>query len=937
MGIGTVAVYPFEDRNSLHRLKADESYQIGEVGHPVRAYCRSMRSSVSPGMPARMPYIPGMASCRRTRTWPRLARPRASPSSGPTLGCVGADRQQGACDRGARGGRAAGAGVFGALGIGRRVGGGSGGDGRSRCSSRQSPVAAGGVCAGSPSRPALREAVKAARREAESAFGDPTVFLEQAVINPRHIEVQILADNQGNVIHLFERDCSVQRRHQKVVELAPAPNLRGSARGSSPMRWPLPGRSAIAVQAPSSSCSTSRSTCIHRDESANSGGAHGDRGDHRCGSGGQAVAHRVRARRWMIWALARRSFRSAGAAMQCRITTEDPANGFRPTPGGSPATAAPGGAGIRLDGGTNTGCGDQRALRLDAGQIDLSRPRFRDRVRARPPSVGGVPDPRCDHEHPVPASGARGSGFRAGPGDDIVHRERPQLLTARVPRRPRHQDPELSGRCDSQQAARDRALDGVPAGQVARSRSDRASAGGLEAATRSNWGPRVSRRGCAINPPSASPTPRSAMRISRCWRPGCAPPVCCGGALHRAVDPAAAVGGVLGWGDLRCGAALLEGGPVGAVGRDAGGDPEHLSADAAARPQHRRLHPLSGARSHGRSSRGDSDRDRIFRIFDALNNVDSMRPAIDAVRESGTAVAEVAMSYTGDLVRPGREPVHTGLLPEAWPSRSSRPVRMCWRSRTWPVCSAQRQRRHWSRALRQQVRPAGARAYPRYCRWSAGKLFGGVGGRSERRRRGGGAVGRHNKPARSERDRCRGRKYQLRHRPVPAMRYAIWSRIGRRCERYTRRSNPGCRAPTGRVYHHEIPGGQLSNLRPQAIALGLGNRFEEIETAYAGADRMLGRLVKVTPSSKVVGDLALALVGAGVHADEFAADAARFDIPDSVIGFLRGELGNPPGGWPEPVRTQVLAGRRLAKPDRALVEEDETELAVTRHSSVKPR
>ncbi|MCM3487675.1 ATP-grasp domain-containing protein, partial [Kocuria rosea] len=72
---------------------------------------------------------------------------------------------------------------------------------------------------------ALPEALAAAMREADTAFGDPTVFLEQAVLRPRHIEVQILADSEGGMVHLFERDCSLQRRHQKVVEIAPAPNL----------------------------------------------------------------------------------------------------------------------------------------------------------------------------------------------------------------------------------------------------------------------------------------------------------------------------------------------------------------------------------------------------------------------------------------------------------------------------------------------------------------------------------------------------------------------------------------------------------------------------------------------------------------------------------------------------------------------------------------
>jgi pyruvate carboxylase len=136
------------------------------------------------------------------------------------------------------------------------------------------------------------------------------------------------------------------------------------------------------------------------------------------------------------------------------------------------------------------------------------------------------------------------------------------------------------------------------------------------------------------------------------------------------------------------------------------------------------------------------------------------------------------------------------------------------------------------------------------------------------------------------------------------------------------------------VYHHEIPGGQLSNLRTQAIALGMGDRFEEIEAMYAAADRMLGRLVKVTPSSKVVGDLALHLVGAGVDPKEFEADPGRFDVPDSVIGFLHGELGDPPGGWPEPFRTKALAGRPAPRGIAELTDEDRSGLATDRKATL---
>ena len=316
----------------------------------------------------------------------------------------------------------------------------------------------------------------------------------------------------------------------------------------------------------------------------------------------------------------------------------------------------------------------------------------------------------------------------------------------------------------------------------------------------------------------------------------------------------------------------------------------------------------------------------IYRIFDALNNVESMRPAIDAVRETGTAVAEVAMSYTGDLSDPGEnlytldyylkladQIVDAGAHVLAIKDMAGLLRPQAATALVGALCSRFDLPVH----VHTHDTPGGQLA-TYVAAWQAGASA--VDGAAAP------LAGTTSQPALSsivaaaahtEYDTglslasvCELEPYWEALRKV----YAPFE--------------SGLRAPTGRVYHHEIPGGQLSNLRQQAIALGFGDRFEEIEESYAGADRILGRLVKVTPSSKVVGDLALALVGAGVSADEFASDPARFDIPDSVIEFFRGELGDPPGGWPEPLRTKALAGRPPAKPTQELTPDDEAALAL---------
>src|SRR5258707_4557532 len=228
LGVGTVAVYAYEDRNSQHRLKADESYQIGEIGHPVRAYL-SVDEIVATARRAGADAVyPGYGFLSEN---PDLAA--ACAAAGITFVGPSAEVLEltGNKSRAIAAAREAGLPVLTSsapsASVDELVAAASSAEGGMRFPLFVKAVAGGG---GRGMRrvtdiAALPEAIEAASREAEAGSGGPTVYLEQAVINPRHIEVQILADTHGNVMHLFERDCSVQRRHQKVIELAPAPNL----------------------------------------------------------------------------------------------------------------------------------------------------------------------------------------------------------------------------------------------------------------------------------------------------------------------------------------------------------------------------------------------------------------------------------------------------------------------------------------------------------------------------------------------------------------------------------------------------------------------------------------------------------------------------------------------------------------------------------------
>jgi pyruvate carboxylase len=310
----------------------------------------------------------------------------------------------------------------------------------------------------------------------------------------------------------------------------------------------------------------------------------------------------------------------------------------------------------------------------------------------------------------------------------------------------------------------------------------------------------------------------------------------------------------------------------------------------------------------------------VFRIFDALNDVDQMRPAIEAVRETGTAVAEVALCYTGDLTDPAEDlytlDYYLGLADRIVEAGAHVLAVKDMAGLLRPAAA-----RRLVTALRERFDlpvhlhthdTAGGQLATLLAAVDAGVDAVDVASAS--------MAGTTSQPPASALVAAlahTGRDTGLDLRAVMDLE-PYWEAVRRVYAPF----ESGLPSPTGRVYDHEIPGGQLSNLRQQAIALGLGEKFEQIEATYAAADRILGRLVKVTPSSKVVGDLALHLVAVGADPAEFADNPQQFDVPDSVVGFLSGELGDPPGGWPEPFRTKALQGRTPPRRRADLTEDD---------------
>jgi len=933
IGVATVAVFPFEDRWSEHRLKADESYQIGELGHPVRAYLdpdEIVRVAVECGADA---VYPGYGFLSEN---PALAE--ACAAAGITFIGPGDDvlTLTGNKARAIAAARAAGVPTLQSVDPSTDV--------EALLAAAEAipaPLFVKAVAGGGgrgmrrvDDRAQLREAIETCMREAEGAFGDPTVFIEQAVVDPRHIEVQILADGEGNVIHLFERDCSVQRRHQKVVEIAPAPNLdpeirdrmcADAVRFAQQIGYKNAGTVEFLLDPNGDYVFIEMNPRIQVEHTVTEEVTDVD-----------LVQSQIRIAAGATLAdlgLSQDSIALRGAAMQCRITTEDPANNFRPDTGKITAYRSPGGPGVRLDGGT-TYTGAEVSAHFDSmlakltcrgrtHQLAVEKARravaefrirgvatnipFLQAVLDDPDFIAGDVTTSFIETHPhllvARSSADRGTKLLTYLADVTVNQPHGAAPTSLDPAL---KLPPVDLTVPAPDGSRQALLAAGPEAFARALREQQQVAvtdTTFRDAHQSLLATRVRTRDLlAVSGHVARLTPQ--LWSLEAW----------GGATYDvalrflAEDP---------WDRL---ARLREAVPNICLqmllrGRNTVGYTPYPTE-------------VTDAFVHEASATGID----VFRIFDALNDVEQMRPAIEAVRATNRSVAEVALCYTGDLSDPNESLYTLDYYLElaerivdagahVLAIKDMAGLLRAPAART--LVTALRSEFDLPVHLHTHDTPGGQLAT------LVAAIEAGVDAVDAATASMAGTTSQVPLSALVSATDHSERETGLSLDNVCALE-PYWEAVRRVYAPF----ESGLPSPTGRVYTHEIPGGQLSNLRQQAIALGLGEKFEAIEDMYAAANDILGNVVKVTPSSKVVGDLALHLVAVGADPADFAENPQKFDIPDSVIGFLNGELGDPPGGWPEPFRTKALAGRSWTAPEATLTEAQRDGLAAERRTTL---
>lgn len=917
--IRSVAIYTHEDRYSLHRYKADEAYKIGAEDDPLKPYLDieaiiqvakdNEVDAIHPGYGFLSENVRFATRCREeniTFIGPMpevmsqlgdkvMAKKVARKAQVPII----EDNLEELTDEQV------------AIKEANRIGypviikAAAGGGGRGMRVVRDEPQ--------------LIKLFNEAKSEAGKAFGDDTIFLEKYVENPKHIEVQILADTHGNVVHLYERDCSIQRRFQKVVEVAPSYGLKQETRDklyeyalkiAKEVNYNNAGTVEFLVDPDENIYFIEVNPRVQVEHTITEEitGIDIVRSQILIASGCELSDPQIFIR-------SQEDVEYRGFAIQCRVTTEDPENGFKPDYGTIIAYRSASGFGIRLDAG-NVYQGVKispffdsllvkvtakgRTLKGAAQRLDRALREFR--IRGVKTNIGFLENVIQDKDfasgkatvnfiesHPglfkIQKSFDRGTKNLRFIGEVSVNGNPDVKLfdKDKVFRKPLI--PPITPGKEIPEGSRDR-LKALGRGGFIQSIKDDTQIHFTDTTMRDAHQSLLATRFRTIDMLEVAETyakENPEIFSLEMW----------GGATF---DVAMRFLKENPWRRLQL---LREAIPNilfqmlfrGSNGVGYTAYPDNLIEKFIEK-----------------SAENGMD---LFRIFDSLNWIENMKVSIRAVRERTESLAEACICYTGDILNPDQkkytlqyyldmarqledEGAHilaikdmAGLLK---PYSAEKLVKELKKAVDLPIHLHTHDTSSIQSGMYLKAVEAGVDIID--------VALASVSGLTSQPN--------FNSLVQALDGHERGRKMNLSSLNALSTYYED-------VREYYYPFESGLKAGTAEVYEHEIPGGQYSNLRPQAIALGLEHKFEQIKKNYAVVNEMFGDIVKVTPSSKVVGDMALFMASNDLTAEDVLAKGDSLSFPESVVGLFKGNLGQPFGGFPEALSRIVLKDQQPIK------------------------
>ncbi|AOW03340.1 pyruvate carboxylase [Yarrowia lipolytica] len=927
LSMQTVAIYAHEDRLSMHRFKADEAYVIGDRGKytPVQAYLQVDEIiEIAKAHGVNMVH-PGYGFLSENSEFARKVEEAGMAWIGPPHNVIDS--------------------------VGDKV------SARNLAIKNNVPVVPGTDGPVEDPKDALKfvekygypviikaafggggrgmrvvregddivDAFNRASSEAKTAFGNGTCFIERFLDKPKHIEVQLLADGQGNVVHLFERDCSVQRRHQKVVEIAPAKDLPVEVRDAI-----LDDAVRLAEDAKYRNAGTAEFLVDEQNRHYFIEINPRIQVEHTITeeiTGIDIVAAQIQIAAGATLeqlGLTQDKISTRGFAIQCRITTEDPAKQFQPDTGKIEVYRSAGGNGVRLDGG-NGFAGAIISPHYDSMLVKCScsgttfeiarRKMIRALVEFRIRGVKtNIPFLLALLTHPTFIEGKCWTTFiddTPSLFDLMTSQNRAQKLLAYLA------DLCVNGTSIKGQVGNPKLKSEVVIPVLKNSEGKIVDCSKPDPVGWRNilveQGPEAFAKAVRKND--------GVLVMDTTWRDAhqslLATRVRTTDLLAIANETSHAMSGAFAlecWGGATFDVAM----------RFLYEDPwDRLRKMRKAVPNIPFQMLLRGANGVAYSSLPDNAIDHfvkqakdngvdIFRVFDALNDLDQLKVGVDAVKKAG-GVVEATVCYSGDMLNPKKK-----YNLEYYLDFVDRVVEM-----GTHILGIKDMAGTLKPAAATKLIGAIREKYPNlpihvHTHDSAGT---GVASMAAAAEAGADVVdvasnsmsGMTSQPSISALMATLEGKLSTGLDPALVRELdAYWAQMRLLYSCF----EADLKGPDPEVFQHEIPGGQLTNLLFQAQQVGLGEQWKETKQAYIAANQLLGDIVKVTPTSKVVGDLAQFMVSNKLSYDDVIKQAGSLDFPGSVLDFFEGLMGQPYGGFPEPLRTEALRGQRKKLTER---------------------